>query len=57
MFTRIFISGELRRASRTLRNDQSGAVLVRVALVLIPVLIGGAALAIDRKRPVTPSEA
>ena len=47
MFTRIFISGKLRRASRILWQDQSGAVLALVAFVLVPVLIGSAALAID----------
>jgi Flp pilus assembly protein TadG len=47
MFARIFIPLKLRRATARFLNDQSGAVLALVAIVIIPVLIGGAALSID----------
>ena len=47
MFTKNFSLRKLQRTSAAFADDQSGAVLALVAVVLIPVLIGGAALAID----------
>jgi Flp pilus assembly protein TadG len=47
MFARIFIPLKLRRATARFLNDQSGAVLALVAILIIPVLIGFAALGID----------
>jgi hypothetical protein len=47
MFAKIFIPIKLRRAAARFFNDQSGAVLALVAILIIPVLIGFAALGID----------
>jgi Flp pilus assembly protein TadG len=47
MFTGDFASGSLRRAIARICRDESGVVLALVGVLIIPVLIGFAALAID----------